>query len=467
MAVAASCELHAAGSARRSDWPSALRNIVPLRDRLPPADANQSHSRRQALAVVLRGDVRDTYQESSRALKLHLLHPAEQIGLAPHVFLVGYQEDSLALSRLSAFFAAWLRRVVELPRNGSTQVSTLATSLRLVAAHYSSESHAGEDAKSKTPPSALVILRFDIVLKANLVPLLDRARLIGPSATSGFRFLFREMPSDIRAFPRLLAMLTATSTRNSSSSSSWWLSSPEPPLRRVSDVLHALSFDVLHCLLAALWQQRAGRHPANNLANLHNIAGLVEGVLRQAAPSVHVGLLLPKGGFDSNPCRGTCRPNPVFSLLRTERTIVRSQICQRAADFELDPQSNTLCCPSPESCCPLSVSSCQRPAASLFNGSVWEWRAEGAERLASPVAWIVEAALARRDQRLCAAHEWRPSSSNTSDGCKYALGARTLMEGRDLCSEVLAAAASRVYPRWMIQSTLVRWAAFCNRSKFV
>ena len=95
-----------------------------------------------------------------------------------------------------------------------------------------------------------MILRFDIVLKANLVPLLDRARLIGPSATSGFRFLFREMPSDIRAFPRLLAMLTATSTRNFSSSSSWWLSSPEPPLRRVSDVLHALSFDVLHCLLA-------------------------------------------------------------------------------------------------------------------------------------------------------------------------------------------------------------------------
>ena len=90
------CELHAAGSARRSDWPSALRNIVPLRDRLPPADASPSHSRRQALAVVLRGDVRDTYQESSRALKLHLLHPAEQIGLAPHVFLVGYQEDSLA-----------------------------------------------------------------------------------------------------------------------------------------------------------------------------------------------------------------------------------------------------------------------------------------------------------------------------------------------------------------------------------
>lgn len=37
---------------------------------------------------------------------------------------------------------------------------------------------------------------------------------------------------------------------------------------------------------------------------------------------------------------------------------VDSGVCQRLSDFVLDPTSKTLCCPSPDYCCPHAASNC-------------------------------------------------------------------------------------------------------------
>lgn len=38
--------------------------------------------------------------------------------------------------------------------------------------------------------------------------------------------------------------------------------------------------------------------------------------------------------------------------------VVDSGVCQRLSDFVLDPTSKTLCCPSPDYCCPHAASNC-------------------------------------------------------------------------------------------------------------
>jgi hypothetical protein len=82
-----------------------------------------------------------------------------------------------------------------------------------------------------------------------------------------------------------------------------------------------------------------------------------------------LGLLFPDGAFSSNPCSTVCWLNPVYDFLPRGQWVVDSGVCQRLEDFVLDPTSGTLCCPSPDYCCPNSVANCSRPEAVLFDVS--------------------------------------------------------------------------------------------------
>ena len=47
--------------------------------------------------------------------------------------------------------------------------------------------------------------------------------------------------------------------------------------------------------------------------------------------------------------------------------VVDSGICQSEDDFKWDPVSQSVCCPSPDYCCPNSVLDCGSPDAQLFD----------------------------------------------------------------------------------------------------
>lgn len=87
---------------------------------------------------------------------------------------------------------------------------------------------------------------------------------------------------------------------------------------------------------------------------------------------------VPDGMFDSNPCRATCMLNPIYRILPRDLWLVQRDICSRRSDFVFDPESASICCPSPKHpnrrddtsyCCPNSVRVC--------SGSPVLWRQGG------------------------------------------------------------------------------------------
>ena len=113
--------------------------------------------------------------------------------------------------------------------------------------------------------------------------------------------------------------------------------------------------------------------------------------------------LVPNGAFSSNPCAGSsCMLNPFYELLPRDAWVVESNICQSAADFVLDHATGSICCPSPDYCCPNSVANCSRPEAILFDATNvpastlahgWRkhyfarFRTRGPEKLCNASAW--------------------------------------------------------------------------------
>ena len=97
--------------------------------------------------------------------------------------------------------------------------------------------------------------------------------------------------------------------------------------------------------------------------------------------------LVDDGVFDSNPCRVSCFLNPLYDLLPRNAWLVQQgvcqarplhlstppylslslprsplrlpYICQARSDFLLDEATGTLCCPSPDNCCPNTARACQ------------------------------------------------------------------------------------------------------------
>lgn len=80
--------------------------------------------------------------------------------------------------------------------------------------------------------------------------------------------------------------------------------------------------------------------------------------------------LIPEGAWSSNPCSGSsCMLNPLYDFMPRGKWVVDAGICQSPSDFVFDSASSSLCCPSPDYCCPNSVSNCSSPKAILFDAS--------------------------------------------------------------------------------------------------
>ena len=55
----------------------------------------------------------------------------------------------------------------------------------------------------------------------------------------------------------------------------------------------------------------------------------------------------------------SCFLNPLYDVLPRNSWLVEHSTCQRQSDFLLDEATGTLCCPSPDNCCPNSARACQ------------------------------------------------------------------------------------------------------------
>ena len=82
-----------------------------------------------------------------------------------------------------------------------------------------------------------------------------------------------------------------------------------------------------------------------------------------------MGYLVNNGSFDSNPCSGNCLLNPIYDIMPRHEWLVEAGICQRPSEFLFDDASQSLCCPSPDYCCPNSVIDCSDERAVLFDAT--------------------------------------------------------------------------------------------------
>ena len=183
------------------------------------------------------------------------------------------------------------------------------------------------------------------------------------------RELKRILPTPKLSTPTLTNLSDASLTAASGSESA-----ASPPRRHRSqptvNTTKPLSEGAIHKkLLDAFprnhWLHRMKEHLSQQLrVNLHSEQWLANGT---ELPTL--GYLLPDGGFSSNPCGASCLLNPVYDFLPRGAWVVSSGICQRPSDFIYDPVSQSLCCPSPDYCCPNSKANCsdtENGAAPIF-----------------------------------------------------------------------------------------------------
>ena len=64
--------------------------------------------------------------------------------------------------------------------------------------------------------------------------------------------------------------------------------------------------------------------------------------------------------------------------------LVKTGLCQSAADFAQDPVTQSVCCPTHSYCCPHSVSSCADPRAQLLT---WDGPLDNAKEEAIASGW--------------------------------------------------------------------------------
>ena len=429
------CTVRANDKLGKSTWPANLLHMpwryafMRQRKQSPPGAGA-----RQSMAVVLRGELRAVGGSSeptncAASVRTHLLEPAAAADVAADVLIVTY--ESHALASVQALYEPWLTVVALLPRNGSHQVPSAAAALRVLS-HASPSSGA-------SAYDAVLLTRLDVVLKSDLHAVLTNARVLGRNAAPvGLRFVWREAPSDFRRSAKLAAIF----------GDGHWSLSAGLSAGRVGDVMHAFSSCVLRCFLSAMWSDA-------QLHNLHNIrvkvTSAISGAVARASRSITdgaradaestngtVGYLLDDGAYDSKPCRGVCRPNPLYALQHNEPHLAASGICQHAHQFEHDPISATRCCATPDSCCPLSVMRCSDPAARLFDAPVL-----GSDSRPAPWVW----ALAQHPERqLCPAQSWDSGAAKATvtqtagrATCGLALGNSTHAELRALCESVRGA----------------------------
>ena len=444
--VTEACHLLAAEAYQESHWPSYLLNIGwrtaftrSLHKRSPINKSNPLS--RQSLAVVLRGEFRLRATRCADSIRMQLLQPAAAAGVEADVFLVTYEGDRKAggginvalLRAVQESYGDWLAHVALVPANGSTQLSSVAAALR-VALH----------SRRRDIYDAVLVTRHDLIFKSNLHALLVNARLLGPRTVStGFRFLWREAFADVRS-RGLDALFRKANWREDRTTS---------VAARVGDAVHAFSFDLLHCFLGTLWEERElglgigrlGMHAFSPIVHEYVSAALTSAGGK--AETSTFGFLFEEGAYDSSPCHNkgtTCRPNPIYasaSVMSREGPLIDDGICMSPdTDFETDLLSNTRCCPSPDSCCPISVASCTDRAARLFEASA----VVGHGKSTMPAPWVAD--LVERRVRLCAVRQGndapqqqRRLTAPRQHSCQLALSNTTFGAVLALCDQMRAA----------------------------
>ena len=329
-----------------------------------PATQLNAHPAGQSLAVLLRGQAfrgssRETFSVDSRletrleaqrrcliSLQQHLLEPFERSGHRVDVFLTVYRRLGGPMEELLNPLGTRVVSVTTVQQASTpSQLLPLGVAVRAFLA-WCAEHGAGY--------AAVVVTRFDLYLKV------DMHRLLGDaSSIDGFRFLFRESGGHWRHH----SQREATNRTFEISMRSDWRRN-----LRVPDAMLAFPFAYTRCFLGAVRNELFPvRNESRPLGFLHNmIYGLHRALPANEGQPPRWSYLV-NSQFDSNPCRSTCMLNPIYDLLPRMVWVTESNICQRTEDFLFDPMSQSLCCPSPNYCCPNSVSSCRDPGAIFFS----------------------------------------------------------------------------------------------------
>ena len=397
--------LEADVSTRTSD----LRAAAPRGFARRSARAAAPAPARPSLAVLVRGQtfrgearesfLIDRWSQASReraqrecleSLVARLVVPYERAGHTVDVFLTMYRELGGSRAALLDPFGARVAAVTTvLQRSTATQLLPLGAAVRA----FLNWCHA-----HATSYSAVAVTRFDVFYKADLYAILGDA-----AAIDGFRLLWREAGGHWRHHSDPVA---SERTFPLSARSDWRRSNVRAP-----DALIAFPYAYTRCFLAS---SRHEFFPVRNkswpLGFMHNMVfglmralpffsgkeggGAAHHLPATASTPPHAAALarsaaaatppagaappanapippglrwLVRGQFDSNPCRSTCMLNPVYDLLPRMEWVRASGICQSPSDFAYDEASDSLCCPSPNYCCPNSLASCAHPDAVLFD----------------------------------------------------------------------------------------------------
>lgn len=316
-----------------------------------------------------------------------LVQPLVDDGVRVRVFMTVYDNlNATALALLREPFGKHLATITTIAARESEQLTMTANALASFLAHCEEQREAFD---------AVLLTRLDLSFKMDV-----RALLGPPSQLRGIRFLWQELEAGTKwRFLWPAAYLGAFSSRLSSSDIAhlnltlarqkrerslvltppYWRST-----HRTADTLHAFSFRLCRCFYRAVRMEMtrgwaATPRPASPEVPMHVVAWRPTPVTNHwlhkmqyhlwRAVQGHMGVLVPNGTFDSNPCSTTCMLNPVYDILPRMDWVVRSGICQSPDEFVYDPISQTLCCPSPDYCCPNSVLSCSDPNAILFDAA--------------------------------------------------------------------------------------------------
>ena len=366
------------------------------------------------LAVVLRGGafrgsrddnatVRHAAQlQCSRAIVRHIVRPYERLGVRVRIFLNVYDDcDDDKLSNLQAPYETHVAAVTKLAANASEQLTAAANVLTAFLEHCTAHGDSFD---------AVVLTRFDLHFKQPF------PHLLGEDLTElrGVRFLWRELEAGSgwrtlwNMTGAMLARLSehdrkeALRAANRLAKARGAIMHPRSWLRsvRTSDTFHAFSFGYTRCFRSAIlyemtrnWQPIAAepamveppnasattpsrntkaKAPGPTLPHLvtNHWMHKVRYSVQRALPPSHLKFIVDRGPFDSNPCQGQCMSNPVYDILPRASWLVESHVCQDPErDFVYDNVSGTLCCPSPDYCCPNSVSDCTSANAVLFDAS--------------------------------------------------------------------------------------------------
>lgn len=319
---------------------------------------------RETFRIDGMGRVRKAAQRDClRSLVQHIFEPYERHGHVVDVFLTVYKDLGGPMDELLAPFGDRVATITTVVGRTSTQLLPLGAAVREFLSwcrRYKPEGY-----------EAVVVTRFDVLIKTDIHALLGDARLV-----DGFRLLWREAGGHWRHHSD---SRTSARTFMTHSRLDWRRGNPRAP-----DALLAFPYAYTGCFLASTRNEFFPiRNESRPLSFMHNMVPALRRALpfftehhtmrpRTDGPLAPAGVpsgmqYLVRGQFDSNPCRATCMLNPVYDFLPRMRWVSSSAICQSSHDFAYDDKSDSLCCPSPNYCCPNSLNSCASPGAVLFD----------------------------------------------------------------------------------------------------